>query len=60
MNGNRFRIVVTEGNAVWETTEQSMGLDPRSGQKITIRRGPLGSFFLRVEGQRSVKGRRVG
>src|SRR6476661_1033659 len=42
-----FRIVVTEGNAVWETTEQSMGLDPRSGQKITIRRGPLGSFFLR-------------
>jgi hypothetical protein len=55
-----FRIVVTEGNAVWETTEQSMGLDPRSGQKITIRRGPLGSFFLRVEGQRSVKGRRVG
>ena len=55
-----FRIVVTEGNAVWETTEQSMGLDPHGGQKISIRRGPLGSYFLRIEGQRSIKGRRVG
>ena len=57
----KYRIVITDGDAVWETTEESMSLgEPRSGQKITIRRGPLGSFFLRINGERGVKGRRVG
>lgn len=56
-----YRIVITDGDAVWETTESSMRLnEPRAGQKIVIRRGPLGSYFLRIDGQAGVKGRRVG
>ena len=55
----KYRIVVTEGDAVWETTEES-NHEPRSGEKIVIRRGPLGSYFLRINGQAGVKGRRVG
>ena len=57
----RYRIVLTEGDAVWETTEDSISLrEPKAGQKISIRRGPMGSYFVRINGQRSVKGRRVG
>ena len=61
MGNGRFRLVVSDGNAVWETLESYMSFsDPRSGQKITIKRGPLGSYFLRINGQRGVKGKRVG
>ena len=57
----RYQIVLTEGNAIWETTEEKIGLrEPRVGQKISIKRGPLGSYFLRVNNGRSVKARRVG
>lgn len=57
----RYQIVLTEGDAIWETTEDSMGLrTPRVGQKISIRRGPLGSYFMRINNGRSVKARRVG
>lgn len=61
IGNGKYRIVLTENDAVWETTEESMGFrEPRAGQKISIKRGPLGSYFLRVDGGRSVKGRRVG
>ena len=55
----KYRIKVTEGDGVWETTEET-NHEPRSGQKIVIRRGPLGSYFLRINGNVGVKGRRVG
>lgn len=57
----KYRIILTEGNALWETTETAISLrEPRKGEKITIKRGPMGSYFLRINGQRGVKGRRVG
>lgn len=56
-----YRIVIADNNAVWETSDSSISFDPpRVGQKITIIRGPLGSYFLRVNGQVGVRGRRVG
>lgn len=57
----KFRIVIAEGDAVWETTESYGTMrDPRVGDKITIKRGPLGSYLLRIGNNRGVKGRRVG
>jgi hypothetical protein len=56
-----YRIVIADNNAVWETSDSSVSFDPpRAGQKITIIRGPLGSYFLRINGQLGVRGRRVG
>ena len=56
-----YRIVIADNNAVWETQDSSVSFDPpRTGQKITIIRGPLGSYFLRINGQLGVRGRRVG
>ena len=57
----KFRITIAEGDAVWETTESYATMrDPRAGDKISIKRGPLGSYMLRIGKNRGVKGRRVG
>ena len=61
LNNGYFRIVIADNNAIWETTDSSISFDPpRPGQKITILRGPLGSYFLRINGQVGVRGRRIG
>lgn len=57
----KYRMVIAEGDAVWETTEAYGTMrEPRAGDKIVIKRGPLGSFMLRIGSNRGVKGRRVG
>jgi hypothetical protein len=55
----KFRIRIAEGDAAWQTTEESFRT-PKVGQKIIIRRGPMGSYFLRINGNAGVKGMRVG
>ena len=61
LNNGYYRLVIADNSAVWEVTESSVSFDPpRAGQKITILRGPLGSYFLRINGQVGVRGRRVG
>jgi hypothetical protein len=56
-----FQMVIADNNAVWQTTESNVSFDPpRKGQKIEILRGPLGSYFLRINGQNGVRGKRVG
>ena len=61
LNNGYFRIVIADNNAVWETTDSYLSFDePRPGQKITIVRGALGNYFLRINGQIGVRGRRVG
>ena len=57
----KFRITIAEGDAVWETTETySTMREPRPGDKIVIKAGPLGSYILRIGSNRGVKGKRVG
>ena len=57
----KYRVVISEGNAVWETTETYGTMrDPRAGDKIVIKRGPLGSYMIKIGSNRSVKGKRVG
>jgi len=61
LNNGYFRITIADNNAVWETNETNISFDaPRKGQKITIVRGALGNYFLRINGQIGVRGRRVG
>lgn len=54
----KFRFTLDEG-AVWETTE-GINAFPKPGQKVVIKKGLMGSYFIRFEGARSVKGMRVG
>jgi len=61
LNNGYYRIVIADNNAVWETNETNIAFDaPKKGQKITIVRGALGNYFLRINGQLGVRGRRVG
>jgi hypothetical protein len=58
--GGKWQLRLEDG-AVWQTNESRLGLDdPKQGQKIVIQRGTLGNYFLRINGQRGVRGRRVG
>lgn len=60
LEDGRYRLILTDDNAVWETTESPMRLNPpRRGDKIVIRKASLGSYFLRIGGQIGVKGQRV-
>lgn len=59
LGGGKWRIRL-EGGAIWDTNETWLGLsDPKPGQKIVIKRGTLGNYFLRINGQRGIRGRRV-
>ena len=54
----RFRFTIDDG-AVWQTTE-GINAFPKPGQKVIIKKGLMGSYFIRFEGNRAVKGMRVG
>lgn len=55
-----YRIRIAAGDAIWETTDSRLNLSaPRPGEKIVIRKGALGSYFVRINGQTGVKGRRI-
>ena len=57
----RYRLIVAEGNAEWETTEAYATMrEPRAGDKVIIKRGSLGSYVMRIGSNRGVKGKRVG
>ena len=61
LNSGRYRVVLTEGGAIWETLEDKLSFDePKRGQKIVILRGSLGSYFMQVNGQVGIRARRVG
>ena len=61
LNNGYFQIVIADNNAVWMTTDDYTNFDPpRVGQKIEIVRGALGNYFLRINGQNGVRGKRVG
>lgn len=52
--------VALADKSVWSQTDDSpLGLPPRAGDPVTIRRGALGSFMMQVARQPSVKVRRV-
>ena len=58
MGSGRFRVILADNYGVWETTE-SAPLDPRNGDKVTVKPGVLGSYFMQISTQRWVRARRV-
>jgi hypothetical protein len=52
-------IKLTDGST-WNQTEQKrLALEPRRGDKITVKRGALGSYFVKVAGQPGFKAKRI-
>ena len=54
-----FRFSITEPQSTWETTEGSSFSDGRSGDKVTIQKGALGSYFVQIAGDKWVRARRI-
>ena len=53
-------VVTTAEGAQWQLDELPARLiRPRAGQTLEIKKGALSSYFLRIDGQKGVKGRRV-
>lgn len=61
IGAGKYRVVIADQKAVWETTEASLtGRQPRPGEAVHIKKGSLGSYFIQLGSQKWVKGRRVG
>jgi hypothetical protein len=62
LSNGHYEIVIADNNAVWQTTDSGdvSWEPPHVGQKIEILRAALGSYFLRINGQNGVRGKRVG
>jgi len=55
-DGWRFTL---EDGSVWRQIDsERLGVTPRAGQPVTIRRGAIGSYLLSVNGARSLRVRR--
>ncbi|WP_141521571.1 hypothetical protein [Novosphingobium sp. PC22D] len=56
----KYLFTIAEGDAKWQTTDAPLALrKPKVGDGVEIERAALGSYWVRFEGQRSVKGKRV-
>lgn len=53
-------VVTTAEGAQWQLDEMPARLmKPKVGQPLEIKAGALSSYFLRIDGQKGVKGRRI-
>ena len=57
----REYVFTTEEGAVWRIASLPSRIrPPQAGQPVEFKRASLGSFFIRLNGQLGVKGRRIG
>jgi hypothetical protein len=53
-------VIVLDDGAVWlQTDDYELNRDPKVGSMITISKGAVGSFFMKVDGQQAFRARRV-
>jgi hypothetical protein len=58
-NGNGRWVVVLEDGGIWvQVDDNVIAIGPRAGNKVVVRRGALGSYMMRVNGQPGVRVRR--
>ena len=55
----KWQITLEDG-AIWETTDSVTRHDPKPGRKIRIRQGAVTNYFLSIDGDPSVRAKRVG
>lgn len=49
-----------EGGATWvQNDSEAVNREPRAGSKVEIKKAAMGSYFLKLDGQRAIRARRV-
>jgi len=60
LSQNSFTFRIEDGDAVWQVNEAPSRLrQVRVGAPVVFKRAALGSYFVRIDGQMGVKGRRI-
>lgn len=55
----RYRFVIEDGDAVWETVDSTPYYSAKRGDKVIIRKAVLGSYFFKAGKEIWVRARRV-
>ena len=59
-NADGGLIVTLADGSVWSQTDDTVVIEPRRGDKVTVSRGTLGSFFVATQRMNQFKAKRVG
>ena len=55
-----WTIKLADGSTWQQTDGATVALPPRKGDKVTVRRGTMGSYFLKIGSQPGIRAKRVG
>lgn len=55
-----WTIRLADGSTWVQTDDAQLGLPPEKGQKVVVRRGSFGAFYLRLNGQPGFRVKRIG
>lgn len=53
-------VTLADGSTWAQQDDATLGLGPEKGDKVVVRRGSFGAFFLRVNGQPGIRVKRIG
>jgi hypothetical protein len=53
-------VTLADGSTWAQTDDATLGLGPEKGDKVVVRRGSFGAFFLRVNEQPGIRVKRIG
>lgn len=60
IRGDTFIFSIAEGGAVWQISDAPARLaTPEVGDSVVFKKASMGSYFIRIDGQIGVKGRRI-
>jgi hypothetical protein len=60
-NGDGGWTISLADKTTWtQTNDAVLGLSPKTGQKVVVKRGVMGTYYLSVNGQPGIKVKRVG
>lgn len=55
-----YVVTLADGSTWYQQDDAPLGLGPEKGDKIVVRRGSFGAFFLSVNGQPGIRVKRIG
>jgi hypothetical protein len=59
MNAEGWVITIAEGSTWQQTDSKPLGLSPKSGMAVIVKKGALGSYRMNVGGQPAIKVKRI-
>lgn len=55
-----YVVTLADGSTWYQQDDAPLGLGPERGDKIVVRRGTFGAFYLSVNGQPGIRVKRIG